>query len=237
MADFDLLSSISHELRTPLSTLNASIELLMQEADTLTPDDLRQLLRPTQVSLLSLQTMVNNLLESSRIEAGGRVLHRQSIHLGQVAAEAGRIVWPLLQRRRQQVCLELPLDVPPVNGDAAQLLQVMVNLLTNAAKYSPEGAAIDIAVQVETAGVVVTVADRGPGIPAAMRASLFDRFARLDDAGGDQHGIGLGLYVSRATIVAHGGTIGQAARPGGGAIFWFRLPLPPADRPGAEQPA
>jgi signal transduction histidine kinase len=224
MADFDLLSSISHEFRTPLSTLNASIELLLQEADTLTPDDLRQLLRPTQVSLLSLQTLVNNLLESSRIEAGRTVLHRQSLHLGQVVAEAGRVVWPLLQRRRQQVSLELPLRLPAVDGDESRLIQVLVNLLTNAAKYSPAGALIDVAVRDEGAAVLVTVADRGPGIPPAQRDRLFDRFTRLDDATGDESGMGLGLFVAKCAIEAHGGQIGQEARPGGGAIFWFRLP-------------
>ena len=229
MPTYDLLSSISHEFRTPLSTLNASIELLMQEADTLTPDDLRQLLRPTQVSLLSLQTLVNNLLESSRIEAGRFVLHAKPLQLGQVVAEAGRIVWPLLQRRRQQVSLELPLRLPEIRGDESQLIQALVNLLTNAAKYSPTGTAIDIAVRAEGDGVIVTVADRGPGIPAAQRAKLFDRFVRLDGEHSDESGMGLGLFVAKTAIEAHGGQIGHDARPGGGSVFWFRLPLAPGE--------
>ncbi len=224
MADFDLLSSISHEFRTPLSTLNASIELLLQEADTLTPDDLRQLLRPTQVSLLSLQTLVNNLLESSRIEAGRTVLHTGPIQLGQVVAEAGRIVWPLLQRRRQQISLELPLHLPDIPGDESRLIQVIVNLVTNAAKYSPAGGAIDIAVQVAATDILVTVADRGSGVPPAARGRLFDRFVRLENATGDESGMGLGLFVAKNAVAAHGGQIGYTERPGGGSIFWFRLP-------------
>ena len=152
------------------------------------------------------------------------MLPRQSLHLGLVVAEAGRVVWPLLQRRRQQVSLELPLRLPAVDGDESRLIQVLVNLLTNAAKYSPAGALIDVAVCDEGAAVLVTVADRGPGIPPAQRDRLFDRFVRLDDATGDESGMGLGLFVAKCAIEAHGGQIGQEARPGGGAIFWFRLP-------------
>jgi signal transduction histidine kinase len=221
---FHVLSDISHEFRTPLSTLNASIELLMQEADTLTPDELRELLHPTQVSLVTLQTLVNNLLESSRIEAGRFVPHLQTLQIGQLIANASRIVWPLLQRRRQQLRLELPVQATTIRGDEEQLTQVMVNLLTNAAKYSPAAATIDAAVRSEAAAIVVEVADRGPGVPVAQRPYLFDRFVRFADAAGEANGMGLGLYVARSAVEAHGGQIGMDERPGGGSRFWFRLP-------------
>jgi len=221
---FHVLSTISHEFRTPLSTLNASIELLMQEADTLTPDELRQLLRPTQVSLVTLQMLVNNLLESSRIEAGRFVLRARTFESGQLVAAASRIVWPLLQRRRQQLRLDLPTRPPTLYGDEEQLTQVLANLLTNAAKYGPTDAVIDLAVHTDETAVCFAVADRGPGVPAAARSQLFERFVRLGNTAHDEGGMGLGLYVARVAVAAHGGQIGMDERPGGGAIFWFRLP-------------
>lgn len=218
------LANITHEFRTPLSTLNASMELLMNEPD-LSPEEMRELLKPIHLSLLSLQTLIDNLLESSSIEAGRFSLRRQPVDLNQVIAAAVQVVQPLLERRRQTLVVSEPAILPALEGDTARLTQVLVNLLGNASKYSPTGAAIELDVAQYGGRLRVSVADRGPGIPHEEREMLFRRFMRGHSGTGDQYGIGLGLHVVKTTVEAHHGEVGVDDRPGGGARFWFELPI------------
>jgi PAS domain S-box-containing protein len=218
------LANITHEFRTPLSTLSASLELLLAEADTLSPDELRELLKPTYLSLLSLQMLINNLLEGSRIEAGRFVSNLQRIDLRVVIDEAIRIVQPFLERRHHQLNVHGLTDSGIVEADGPQLTQVLVNLLTNAAKYNPLNATIDLHVAQMGDQVRISVSDRGPGIPESERTNLFRQFVRAHDQAAEQYGIGLGLYVVKTTVEAHGGQVGVNARPGGGSIFWLELP-------------
>lgn len=219
------LANISHEFRTPLSTLNASIELLLEEVDSLSAAEIRELLKPTHLSLRGLQNLIDNLLESSSIEAGRFVLHQRPIDLNQVIHDALRVVQPLLDRRRQQVTVEEPARVAELTADPGRLTQVLVNLLSNASKYSPIGEAIDLRVRQMADTLHISVADRGPGIPPEERVNVFRRFVRLTATDGEQYGIGLGLFVVRTTIEAHGGRVGVDGRADGGSIFWFELPL------------
>lgn len=225
------LANITHEFRTPLSTLNASIELLLDEADDLTPVEIRELLKPTYLSLLTLQTLIDNLLESSRLEAGQFSLRRTTINLNQIVSDAIYIVQPLLERRQQTLALSEPVhlmthqEIPTLLADAPRLTQVLVNLLTNASKYSPQGTEITIQIDLTPTHLRLEVADRGVGIPAAERVSLFRRFVRLSRTEGEQMGAGLGLYVVKRTVEAHGGAVGVEDRLGGGSVFWVELPL------------
>jgi PAS domain S-box-containing protein len=219
------LSSITHEFRTPLSTLRASLELLLDETEALSAAEMRQLLKPTYLSLLSLQTLIDNLLESSRIESGRFTLRREPLTLDTVLAEATRIVQPLLERRRNTLVVQGVDALPLILGDTAQLTQVLVNLLTNAAKYSPMGEAIEVSAETVGDRLRIAVLDRGPGIPEGERRQLFRRFVRLDNQDGEQYGSGLGLYVVKTIIEAHGGDVGVESRPEGGSVFWFELPL------------
>ena len=219
-----LLANISHEFRTPLSTLNASLELLMDQADSLSAVEIRELLKPTHLSLLSLQTLIDNLLESSRFEVGMSNLRLSPVALDEVLAEAMTIVRPLVERRRQVVAVTEPGRPPVLPADRARVTQALVNLLTNAAKYSPIGSVIDLIVEQKEAIIRLSVADRGPGISAEERSNLFRRFMRLHASGDQQYGVGLGLYLTKRIAEAHGGRVGVDDRPGGGAIFWIELP-------------
>ena len=109
--------------------------------------------------------------------------------------------------------------------DQGRLTQVLVNLLVNASKYSPLGGAIDLTMTSAAGAIRVAVADRGPGIPPQDRLNLFRRYVRLDIQDNEEYGIGLGLYVVKTTVEAHGGAVGIEDRPGGGSVFWFTLPL------------
>ncbi|MFO7633294.1 MAG: ATP-binding protein [Caldilinea sp.] len=224
------LSSISHEFRTPLSTLKASLELLVGEENPLDAAESRQLLRPAYLSVVGLQTLIDNLLTSSTIEAGHFTLHLADADLSAILADAVRVVTPLLERRHQELIVELPAAPPIVRGDVAQLTQVLINLLTNAIKYSPTGSAVEVviahhATQTGSKIVRVSVADEGPGIAPGERVGIFRRFVRHHDNEREQYGVGLGLYVAKTTIVAHGGRIDVEDRPGAGSIFWFELPV------------
>ena len=219
------LANISHEFRTPLSTLIASMELLLDEQEQFSLAEVRELLQPSYLSLMSLQALIDNLLESSRIEAGYFAIRPRPVDLGQMLEAALPLVRPLLARRRQTLALAVPPVLPAIYADPARLTQVVVNLLTNASKYSDIGQAIGLQVAQTATALRVAVADRGPGVPPAERANVFRRFVRLNEAEGEQYGMGLGLYVAKTIVTAHGGQMGVDDRPGGGAIFWFELPL------------
>ena len=219
------LANISHEFRTPLSTLSASLELLMDEAGDLSADDIRELLRPSHLSLLSLQTLIDNLLESSRIEAGMFALRRRPVAIEEVIGDALTIVRPLIERRGQTVAITEPAGLQPVEVDRGRLTQVMVNLLSNASKYSPIGRSVELRVEHRATVLRVSVADEGPGIPAEERDNVFRRFVRLNEDREEQQGMGLGLYLTKRVVEAHGGEVGVDDRPGGGAVFWFELPM------------
>jgi two-component system phosphate regulon sensor histidine kinase PhoR len=261
------LANISHEFRTPLSTLNASMELLMDESrdehdrdhdngsghdasaaaagTAMSGAEMRALLKPIHLSLLELQTLIDNLLEGSTIEAGEFRLRKRMMSINEAITGALTVVQPMLERRRQTISVTEPALLGQLWGDRVRLTQVLVNLLANASKYTPMGEAIDIVVEVRADGTSgasgpdanrelyrVMVADRGPGIPAAERVNLFRRFVRLESSqsglAGDQkadvHGTGIGLYVVKTTIEAHAGRVGIDERAGGGSIFWFEIP-------------
>lgn len=218
------LANISHEFRTPLSTLVASMELLLDERTRYSLAEVRQLLRPTHVSLASLQTLIDNLLESSSIEAGQFALRLRTFHIQEAIDNAVNIAQPLLERRNQEFTLTEPAQIPAIEGDLPRLTQVLVNLIINASKYSPIDQPIELQLQQRAATLHVGVADRGPGIPPDERSNLFRSFVRLDSGDQEQYGIGLGLYVVKTIIDAHGGQVGVSDRAGGGSVFWFEIP-------------
>ena len=219
------LANISHEFQTPLSTLSASLELLLDSGETYSLAEIRELLKPAYLSLLGLQNLVNNLLQSSSIEAGHFTIRKEPTDLAPIVSAARQLVQPLLDRRQQPLLLLVPENLPEIEADPTRLTQVFANLLTNASKYSPLGAAIELQVEEDDHTLRVAVADLGAGIPPAERQNLFQRFVRLDTQSHEQYGIGLGLYVVKTTVELHGGQVGIDERPGGGSIFWFTLPL------------
>uniref|UniRef100_A0A7C1FTM7 histidine kinase n=1 Tax=Caldilinea aerophila TaxID=133453 RepID=A0A7C1FTM7_9CHLR len=231
------LASISHEFRTPLSALRASLELLVNEENPLDLAESRQLLRPAYLSVVGLQTLIDNLLISSAIEAGRFSLHFREVDLRVILADAVRVVMPLLERRQQPLIVELPATPVLVRGDAVHLTQALVNLLTNAGKYSPVGSPVEVTISLRIEGkdegkegesapqriVRVAVADKGPGVDPALRSEIFRRFVRRHDSEREQYGVGLGLYVAKTAITAHGGSIDVENHPEGGSLFWFEL--------------
>jgi two-component system phosphate regulon sensor histidine kinase PhoR len=219
------LANISHEFKTPLSALTASIELLMDEADKFSSEDVGALLASIHVSSLGLQTLVDNLLESTSIEAGRFGIRTRPTQMRLVIEDALRVIRPLMERRQQTFRVISEDKIPVVEADPTRLTQVFVNLLSNACKYSPLGAEIEVHQSVKDGWLRTEVADRGPGIALTERRTLFQRFVRLRRQDEAQYGIGLGLSVVKAIVEGHGGAVGVEGREGGGSIFWFTLPL------------
>lgn len=220
------MANVSHEFRTPLSALAASIELLMDQASDLTLLELHELLNSLHLGILGLQTLVDNLLESASIETGHFRVSSRPTDLAKIIGEAVKLIQPLLDKRDQFLSVELPTVIPVVHADSRRVLQVMVNLLSNANLYSPDRTEISIDVTIHEGCVQVNVADRGPGIPPEHREDVFRRFPHIDSrADESQYGAGLGLSVVKAIIEAHQGKVDVDDHIGGGSVFWFTLPI------------
>jgi signal transduction histidine kinase len=219
-----ILANLSHELRTPLAAQLASVELLRDGLGSgLAPAAAAQLVAALERSTVRLMGLVDNLLASSRLQAGEWATRDESVDLPAVVEEAAAVLAPLFAQRRQHLDRQLP-ALPPVRGDRTQLLQVLLNLLGNANKFAPEGSTVRVGGAAEGGAVAVWVEDEGPGLPAGGAATLFERFRRA--AGAAPHGVGLGLWIVRALVERHGGSVAAGAGSGGGARFTVRLPLP-----------
>jgi two-component system phosphate regulon sensor histidine kinase PhoR len=220
----NFLANVAHEFRTPLSSLAASIELLLDQAPDLTPDELQELLVSLHLGTLGLQTLVDNLLEGASIEAGRFRVSPRRAQLDRIIGEAVRMMRPLLEKYGQSLQVELMPDISYVRADERRVVQVLVNLLSNAIKYGPSDGEVTICVERLHEWVKINVVDQGPGIPTELRTDIFRRFTYPRSLSNSaKFGVGLGLSVVKAVIEAHGGQVGVSDNPKGGAVFWFTL--------------
>jgi two-component system sensor histidine kinase KdpD len=230
-----LLSSVSHDLRTPLAAITGAGTLLLE--DGATDPALRRELTATVVEEAErLERLVSNLLDMTRLESGVVEPRREWVPLVEVIGSAMNRVERAFAGR--EVTIDVPDEVPLLSIDPILVQQLFVNLLENAAKYTPAGSEISIRAAREGGTLVVDVADRGPGVPAGEEERVFERFHRAAVPG--VRGVGLGLPIARAIAQAHGGRLTASNRPGGGALLRLTLPVlePPAAPPEpAERPA
>ena len=233
----EFLAMLAHELRNPLAPIMAAAELLVQGAAA--PAMVRQASSVIGRQARHLTGLVDDLLDVSRVTRGLAVIDKAPLDLGAVIAEAVEQVQPLVASRNH--CLELAVQAAPltVNGDAKRLVQVVANLLNNAAKYTPPGGRIRLAAEAEpgTGRARLSVSDNGIGMSRELMARAFELFAQAErDADRAQGGLGIGLAVVRRLVELHGGEIGvRSAGPGQGSSFTVTLPLAPDSS--AEAPA
>lgn len=219
----DLLSTIAHELRTPLTAVRTSVGLLRDPS--LRPDDdaRAQLLERIARSAERMQRLVTDVLDLARFRSGTLVLQARRFDGVGLAREAGAAVDSLLQSREQRLDLRLPDGPIWMYGDRRRLEQALLNLLSNANKFSPPGATVGLEMAVDGDDIIWSVEDRGPGIAPEDRARLFERFfTAASDSG--RSGTGLGLPIAQAIAEAHGGTIDVETTPGRGSRFALRVP-------------
>jgi signal transduction histidine kinase len=200
-----VVANVSHEFRTPLSAQRASLELLREKLQG--AEDAAPLLRSLERGTLRLTRLIDNLLESLRIEAGRDTVRNDPVDLDAVLEEAVEETAPLLEQRRQHVAVDLPHPLPELTGDSVRLAQVFVNLLANASKFSPEGSSVTIRGECRPGEIAVTVADEGPGLPPGDAEHLFDRFIRSSSDEPKESGLGLGLWIVRSIVARHGGRV------------------------------
>ena len=218
-----VLANISHEFRTPLAAQLASIELLLGGLEQLPREQLRELITSLERSTLRLTQLIDNLLESVRIESGQLAIRQQSVALAEVVDDARALVGSLLAQRRQTLAVSLPEELPAVSGDKTRLTQVFVNLLANANKFAPEDSVVRIGADADAGEVHAWVEDEGAGPAALDDAQLFARFRR----GGSEPepaGLGLGLWLVKSIIDRHGGRVAFERTADGRTRFSLTLP-------------
>ncbi len=225
-----LLSSVSHDLRTPLTTIVGSAGALLEKEELARNPKTRELLENIQAEGERLSHLVQNLLESTRLESGPVHLDKEKYPLEEVVGSALERLKKSLKDRPVKV--EIPENLPLIAMDAILIEQVLMNLLENAIRHTPMEAAVEISAVVEGSSVVVGVGDRGPGLKSDELERVFDKFYHSPASPGS----GLGLAICRAILQAHGGRIWAENRSGGGAVFKFALPLTssPADTGGGS---
>jgi len=216
-----LLAALSHDLRTPLTILVGLAESLALTKPALSADQL-ETAEAIQDEARRMSTLVSNLLDMARMESGEVTLNLQWQPLEEVVGAALEATRVMLKQHRVEV--RLPLDLPLVRFDALLVERVLVNLLENAAKYTPAGSSVVLAAEVMGDKLRVSVADDGPGLPPGSEEKVFQKFTRGDRESATP-GVGLGLAICRAIVESHHGKITGTNRPGGGAEFTFTLPL------------
>lgn len=227
----EFVLTASHELRSPLTSVQGFAELLLLEREKLSPkqaetvevilDNTRHLVR-----------LLNDLLDLARSDAGRLTIKPLPTEAAPLIEDAVRTMRAQFDARGQRLSLEIEPDLPRVEADRDRIRQVLVNLLTNANEYCPQGAGIEVKVRRVGADVEIEVKDDGPGIPQEQLVHIFERFSR-GDAGETQRvgGTGLGLAISKSLVELHGGTIAASSTPGQGSTFRVLLPALASSHP------
>jgi PAS domain S-box-containing protein len=222
----EFTSTLSHELRTPLTSIIGSLQLINTGMFGTLDQDAAELALVAERNAQRLLDLINDILDLERIDSGRLSLNAEDVSLDEVMQES--VVLNRAYAERFGVRLKLSAEPPKVtvHADRRRLLQVMTNLISNAAKFSPEGGNVELSASCDDALVQVSVEDRGPGIPQEFRSRIFGRFAQADSAlTRKKGGTGLGLAICKRLIELMGGEIWYSDRDGGGTSFHFRLPM------------
>jgi len=232
----EFVDNLSHELRTPLSTVTLLAETLAREAETAeVPARMRERIARIEEETGHLAQMVNEMLDLARIEGGSQLRLEDHVDLGRLAATSAERLRMFAERSGVTLVTDVADGLPTVHGDRERLGQVIVNLVHNAVKFSPDGGEVLVRVRALDGAVEVAVIDHGIGIARADRARIFERFYKVDRARARGGGTGLGLSIARHVVEGHGGTIRVESRDGAGSTFLVTLPVEsPAVGPAAE---
>ena len=227
----DFMSSVTHELRTPLTSIRALAELMLDDPQ-MDAAQRQHFLGIVVAETERLTRLVNQVLDMAKIESGHAQWHNTDVDMRALVQQAAQTVAELLHERGATLRLSLPDDAPVIRADRDRLMQVLMNLLTNAAKFVPDiGGRVELRLSTDPQGLTVEVQDNGPGVPAALRDQVFEKFRQGDDARGRPQGTGLGLPISRQIVEHFGGRMELRPDQGQGACFAFTLPWTHAAAP------
>ncbi len=220
----DFMSSVTHELRTPLTSIRALAELMADDADMPTPQR-QQFLGIIVLETERLSRLVNQVLDMAKIESGHAQWHNTDVDIGSLLTQAVQTTAEMFRERGASVQLTMPEQPVVVKADPDRLMQVMLNLLSNAAKFVPKhDGRVEVALTTSDSGLTVSVHDNGSGVPPAQEALIFEKFRQGGDAANRPQGTGLGLPISRQIVEHFGGRMWIEAGSKQGACFVFQLP-------------
>jgi signal transduction histidine kinase/DNA-binding response OmpR family regulator len=217
------LSTMSHELRTPMNAILGFSELLTDERYGALNDRQRRYINHIRTGGQHLLKLINDILDLSRIEAGRLELSIENVGVEQAIVEVLDAVRPLAERKSQTLVHGTETGLA-VRADTTRFKQVLLNLLANAIKFTPEGGRIEVSARGINSEVRAEVRDSGPGIPHEEQKRIFEAFYRLQQTGEAPEGTGLGLAITKRLVELQAGQLGVESQPGKGSCFWFALP-------------
>jgi signal transduction histidine kinase len=220
------LSTASHELKTPLSSVIAYAELLEENAERLQAEQRAEFLRRLRSEAGRLLGLIEDILDLSRIESGKLTLRRVPLPVNDIVRAAVETSRPTAVKHSVELVEGLEADLPPMMLDEVKMRQVVVNLLVNAIRFSPEHGTVKVVTRREPKFAIIEVVDQGPGILPEETVRIFELFGQgvrgIDRRTG---GLGIGLHLVRRISELHGAHVGVNSQPGQGSTFWVRLPL------------
>ncbi|MGE0041914.1 MAG: ATP-binding protein [Vicinamibacterales bacterium] len=234
----EFLAVLAHELRNPLAPMTVGLQVLRRPADPADPDGHARVIAAMDRQLLHLTRLVDDLLDVARIARGKIEMVRETCDLGEVLERAVEMAEPIVSARQHDLVVDVPAEPLSVHVDGVRIAQVVSNLLNNAAKYSEPGKAIHLTATAEGGDAVIRVRDQGVGIPRERLADLFTLFGQGEPGDARLGGLGIGLYLVRMLVLAHGGTVdASSGGHGQGSEFVVRLPLAAREAPRAVHAA
>jgi NtrC-family two-component system sensor histidine kinase KinB len=219
----EFVMAASHELRTPLTSMGMSLDLLIENAKNKLNEKEQQLLWVAHEEVERLKALISNLLDLSKIESGKLELDMQLVSAQTLCQKAVAVMKLQADEKNIELSVKLPDGLPDVRADANRITWVLINLISNALRYTAGGGYIKVMVEQAGAQLHLSVRDNGAGIPYEFQSKIFDKFVQIktDKTVG---GSGLGLAISKEIVRAHGGTIWVESTPGKGSTFTFTLP-------------
>ena len=225
------IDTLSHELKTPLTSIIAAAGLLEEELQNTTDESHRKLIQTIIRNSSSLESRLAELLDIVKTGSGKLQLQLEPVDMKSLVLGTCMQISPLLHNKEQQLTTDLPESLPIIQGDGQRLEQVLLNLMNNATKFTPDGGKITIKVRQQDEGILVQVHDNGIGIPKEQQNMLFKPYSRLNADRQRHPGLGLGLALSKQVIELHGGKIWVDSESGKGSTFSFFLPRRPTKAP------
>jgi signal transduction histidine kinase len=225
----EFVTVVTHELRSPLTSIAGYLDLLLEEEGREGAEAREAYLQIVKRNADRLLELINDLLDLARLEAGKLELKRVPLDLEGLIQEVSGALRPQIESKGQHLHLDLAVSLPVVTGDPERLTQILLNLVSNAHKYTPQGGSITVATRAEHVGVCIAVQDTGIGLSSEEQQQLFTKFFRAQHPlAQEAGGTGLGLAIARALAELHGGTLTVVSAPGQGSTFNVTLPAAPA---------